>query len=301
MSYYAQALMYDGKLEKALALTRQNAADYERYFGPDDLDSINELQNLALVEGSLGDYAAAERDVREALQRYARTGKADDENALNGLNSLALYRQYQGDPRGAERLLTEAHPRASRVLGPLHPLTLHLQSRLARVLAEEGRLTEAEELARKTLTARQQVLPTNSAITATSMLLLGRILVEQGQHGRLVEAEPLLQKARATFLEHLAAKPELAAEAENWLGAVQLARNDYPAAEDLLLQNAERLVKPSSEVSPHERRAAIGHIVQFYQTSGKPEQAANWQRKIESAELTPLRAKADEKKDIKQP
>jgi tetratricopeptide (TPR) repeat protein len=288
MSLYAQALMHDRKLEKALALTRQNAADYERVFGPDDLDSINELQNLALVVGSLGDYAAAERDVREALQRYARTGKTDDENAMNAVNSLALYRQFQGDPRGAERLLTEAYPRASRLLGPMHPLTLHVQFRLARVLAEEGRLIEAEELAKKTLTARQHILPANSGSTAASLLLLGRILVERAQPGALDEAESLLQQARTIFIEHLATLPELAAEAENWLGTIRLARNDYPGAEGILLQNAERLIVPTSDVSPNERRAAIGHIVQLYQAWGKPTQVANWQRKLESFDHSPL-------------
>src|SRR5262249_48424645 len=108
MSLYAQSLMHEGKLEKAFELTRQNVAAYEGVFGPDDIDSINELQNLALVRGALGNYAEAETDVREALKRYARIGKTDDENAVNAVNSLALYRQYQGDILEAERLLTEA-------------------------------------------------------------------------------------------------------------------------------------------------------------------------------------------------
>ena len=261
MSLYAQALMYEGNFGKALELTRQNAAAYERIFGPNDLDSINELQNLALVFSSLGNYPEAERNIREALQRYARTGKADDENAINGVNSLALYRQYQGDIHEAERLLLEAQPRAIRLLGPLHPLTLHLQFRLARVLAEEGRLSEAEELARKTLADRQQVLPANSGSIAVSMLLLGRILVEQAQPDPTGEAESLLQQAHTIFIEHLASMPELAAVTENWLGAVRLAQNDYPGAERLLLQNADRLFVPTGELSPNERRLAVGHLV----------------------------------------
>jgi eukaryotic-like serine/threonine-protein kinase len=284
MSLYAQALMHDGKLEKSLELTRQNAADYERIFGPDDLDSINELQNLALVFSSLGNYPEAERNVREALQRYARTGKADDENAINGVNSLALYRQYQGDTHEAERLLLEVQPRAVRVLGPLHPLTLHVQFRLARVLAEEGRLSEAEDLARKTLAARQQVLPAGSGSTAASMLLLGRILVERDQADRLDEAESLLQQAHTIFIEHLATKPELAAMTENWLGAIRLAQIDYTGAERLLLQNADRLFVPTGELSPNERRLAVAHLVELYRAWDKPAETAKWQGKLD--ELT---------------
>ncbi len=301
MSLYAQALMHDGKLEKALELTRQNVADYARIFGPDDLDSINELQNLALVLGSLGDYAEAEQDIREALRRYGRTGKADDDNAINGVNSLALYRQYLGDLGEAERLLTEAYPRAVHHLGPLHPLTMHLEFRLARVLAEAGRLGEAEDLARKNLAARQQALPANNGGTAASMLLLGRIEVERAQTDPLAEAETLLQKSRTIFTEHLATKPELAAAAENWLGAIRLEQNDYPGAEKLLLLNADRLLEPTGELSPNERSVAIGHVVRLYQAWGKPGQAADWQRKLDGFARPSLHAKAGERTAIRRP
>jgi serine/threonine protein kinase/tetratricopeptide (TPR) repeat protein len=284
MSLYAQALMYEGNLDKALELTRQNAADYERMFGADDLDSINELQNVALVLGARGDYAMAERNIREALRRYTRKGKTDDANAINGVSNLAICRQYQGDLQEAERLLREAHPRAVRLLGPQHPLSLQLQFRLARVLAEEGRLPEAEQLARESLAVRQQVLPSNSGPTAVSMLLLGRILVERGQPEAVGEAETLLQNARTIFIEHLAAKRELAAAAENWLGAIRLAQRDYPGAESFLLQNAERLFVASGELSPIERRLAVGHLVALYKAWDKPLETAKWQRKL--GELT---------------
>ncbi len=283
MSLYAQALMYDGKLEKALELTRQNVAAYEQAFGRDDLDSANELQNLALVRGSLGNYAEAERDVREALARYARTGKSDHDNAINGVSSLAIYRQYQGDLREAEQLLREAHPRATRVLGPLNPRTLQLQFRLARVLAEAGQMGEAEDLARKALAGRQIAYPATkgSGSTAVAMLLLGRILVVQSGVERLGEAETLLQQARTIFIEQLATKPELAALTENWLGAIRLAQKDYPAAERLLLQNTGRLFVPTGELSPDERRTAVGHLVELYRAWGKPDEAAKWQQKFD--------------------
>jgi tetratricopeptide (TPR) repeat protein len=281
MSYYAQSLMHEGNFEKALQLTRQNAQAYERVFGPDDLDSINELQNVALVLGAVGNYAEAETNVREALKRYDRTDKSDDENALNGINSLALYRQYQGDAPEAEHLLMEAYPRAVRLLGQSHPLTLHLQFRLARVLAEEGRLVEAEDLARKTLAVRQQVLQRDSAGAATAMLLLGRILVERAQSNQLEEAESLLRQARVIFIERLTPKPELPAATENWLGAIQLVRRDFPAAERLMLPNAERLFVPTGELSPNERRLAVGHLVALYRAWEKPEAVDAWQKRLD--------------------
>jgi hypothetical protein len=79
----------------------------------------------------------------------------------------------------------------------------------------------------------------------------------------------------------LATKPELSAEAENWLGAIKLAQNDYSAAEPLLLQNADRLFVPTGELSPNERRLAVEHLIKLYRAWNKPEKADAWQKKID--------------------
>ena len=75
--------------------------------------------------------------------------------------------------------------------------------------------------------------------------------------------------------------PELAAAAENWLGAARLARHDYAGAEGLMLQNVERVFVPTGELSPNERRLAVGHLVELYRAWGKPEEYAKWERKLD--------------------
>jgi hypothetical protein len=65
------------------------------------------------------------------------------------------------------------------------------------------------------------------------------------------------------------------------LGAIQVARQAYPEAENLLLRDADQFSSTAVQLSPAERRAGLHHIVQLYQRWGKPEQAAAWQRKLD--------------------
>src|SRR5207253_8108567 len=116
--------------------------------------------------------------------------------------------------------------------------------------------------------------------TARTLLYLGRVLVETN---KLEEAEPLLQQALTIFRKDGSSKsrPELAAQAANWLGAIQLARKAYPEAEALLLPDSDRFFAHAGDMSPNERRLAFGHIVSLYQALGNAEQAAVWQKKLD--------------------
>jgi tetratricopeptide (TPR) repeat protein len=213
-----------------------------------------------------------------------RNGWADRQDGIICVKELALARLEQGDPAEAEKLLEEVRPRAIQKLGPDHLMTLHVQRVLARALAEEGKLDKAEVLCKETLNARRRSKASQEAYgTARTQLILGRVLV---QGGKLDEAEPLLQEALAFFREDPVSKPrpELAAQAANWLGAIQLARKNYPEAGTLLLQDPDQFFTPAVDMTPNERRLAVGHIVNFYQATGKPDLAANWQRKLVNLE-----------------
>ena len=240
--------------------------------------AINSLGDLGYVLATRGDFAGAERVGREELARFRRVGMADKEGALYSVNNLAMYRFLQGDAAEAEALLVEARPRAVRIFGPEHLVTLHLQHVLARVLAEQGRWDEAEALARQTLAVRRRVTPGHEG-TGRTMLVLGRVLVEKAKFD---EAEPLLQEAYALFRDHYAMKPELAAQSANWLGSIRVAQHAYPEAEVLLLSNPESLLVPTSAMSRAEQSAAVGNILRLYQSWGKAEQAALWQRRLDA-------------------
>ena len=193
-----------------------------------------------------------------------------------------MLRLLQGHPADAEKLLVDALPRSIQSLGPEHYVTLHLQRVFGRVLADEGRLDEAEARLKTTRSAQLRTkINEDPHGTARTELYLGGVLVEEGKPD---EAEPLLKEALAFFGEDEASKsrPELAAQAANWLGTIQLGHKDYSGAETLLLPGSDRFFTPGVEMSPNERHVAVGHIVSLYAAWGKQEQAAVWQKKLDA-------------------
>jgi serine/threonine protein kinase len=281
MEGYELVLDATGRLPEAERMAQQILQICERALGTDDLETIDALGNLSIVVAARGDFAEAEQLTREALRRCQRTGLANKVPGLRATTELATERMLQADPPEAENLLCEAAPRSARSLGPDHFQTLHIQRLLARVLTEEGRFAEAEALATATLeTMRRQRSDVQSV--GRTLLVLGRVLVEQG---KLDQAEPVLQEALRNFAD-VGTREALDAQCSNWLGTIRAARKAYPEAEALLLPASDQFFEPGAVMSTNERRVAVGHIVNLYQAWGKPDEAAVWQKKLET--LAPL-------------
>jgi eukaryotic-like serine/threonine-protein kinase len=286
---YGETLLELGQFQEAERIDRQILEIRQRLLGPDDFDTIDALGNLGEVLESAGAYAEGERYLRETLAGFQRIGYADKKDAFICLKELASLRQLQGDPVEAEMLLAEALPRARKHFGPDNYLTLFLQRVLVRALADQGRLAEAEALGKETLNARLRTRANQDEVgTARTLLYLGRALVEEG---KLEEAEPRLQEALTIFRhdDSNKPKPELAAQAANWLGAIQVARKAYPEAEALMLPGSERFFAPTAEMSPNERRMAVGHVVKLYQAWSRPQEADAWQKRLEGLTNKPAR------------
>jgi serine/threonine protein kinase/tetratricopeptide (TPR) repeat protein len=279
---YEEALNEADKLQEAEPIARQILQIRERVLGPDDPATISSLGDLAELLQHRGNNCEAERYIRETLTRIQRNGLADTENGFLCVKELAVTRLLQGDPAEAEKLLAEALSRARKRFGPDNFMTLFIQRVLVRALADEGRLAEAEALGKETLNARLRTKANQDEVgTARTLLYLGRVLVEES---KLDEAEPRLQEALTIFHKDASSKsrPELAAQVANWLGAIQIERKDYRQAEALMVPGYDPFFAPAAEVSPNERRLAVGHIISLYQAWGKPEQAAVWQKKLET-------------------
>jgi tetratricopeptide (TPR) repeat protein len=287
---YAGALSEEGRLQEAQALQLEVLHDMEKVQGADDFDTICQLVSLGQTLSQQGNHGEAERCFAEALTRFKRTGQEDLQDALNCAKELALSRLLQGHPGDAEKVMTNILPRASHKLTSEHYQTLQLQRVLARVYADEGRLDEAAALCKEALEVQRRTEANQEGQgAARTQLILGRVLVEQGQ---LDEAEPHLQDALKFFRSDAAhkPKPDLAAQTANWFGTIQLARKDYAQAETNLLSGSEQFFARTAEMSPNERRLAVGHIITLYQALGNAEQIAVWQKKLESLPaMTPTR------------
>jgi serine/threonine protein kinase/predicted negative regulator of RcsB-dependent stress response len=279
---YVGALMEGGRSQEAERIERQVLQIRQRILPPDHPDTIQSLGTLGQILTSLGEHRQAEAYDREALAAYQRTGYGDKLDGIICAKEIALCRLRQGDPLEAVTSLQEISRLAVTNLGPDHYATLLVQRVLARALAEIGQLDRAETLCKETLELRSRSKAKEEGYgTARTQLTLGSVLVQQG---KLDEAEPVLEEALKFFRQDSVrqSRPELAAQAANWLGAIHLERKDHTNAEPLLLEGCEHFLAPGSDMTPHERGLAVGHIVQLYQVWPKREQAAYWQKKLDS-------------------
>jgi serine/threonine protein kinase len=278
---YAMALMEGGRAAEAEPIERQVLKTRQRVLPPDHRDTIDSLGTLGQILMYRGAYADAERYLQEALDSYRRIGYVDKQDGIICAKEIALCHLQQGHSRAAAMMLQEISPRAIKNLGQDHMLTLHIQRIFARALAENGQLDEAETLCKETLDARLHSKASQEPYgTARTLLTLGRVLVERD---KLDEAEPVLQEALTFFRQDSVSKPrpELAAQAANWLGTIQLTRKLYPEAETNLLSGSDQFFLPTADMTPNERRVAVGHIASLYEAWGNPEQAAHWQKKLD--------------------
>ncbi len=273
MDGYATALHTAGRREEAEPLMEQCAQILQRVLGKEHDLTLRSQNNLGVLLTDLGKWGEAEPVLREALAVRRRLFGMDKLETLGLLNNLCVARLMLGkDLAETEALLREGQDVMQASHGKKHPYTIHLQHVLVRVLLEEGKRDQAEALGREVLAVRREVLPAGHEVIGRSLLVLGRILVEKGQ---AVGAEPPLREALTLFRARYAAKRELAAEAEDWLGAALTALGRYPEAQDLLLSGCEGL-QASPGISRKQREAALGHLVTLYETWGKPDKAAEW-------------------------
>ena len=140
----------------------------------------------------LGEYVAAERQLRRALelQRTALGNKHQETVRL--INQLALLHWRQGRLNEAEPLSREAYDLGLQLLGPNHPDVLAYEMNLANVLRARGRYTEAEPLYERNLEAKLRVLGAEHAATLDTMGNFANFLQETG---RFEKAESLHRRA----------------------------------------------------------------------------------------------------------
>ena len=67
------------------------------------------------------------------------------------------------------------------------------------------------------------------------------------------------------FRDHYQFRPDLIAQAVNWLGAILRALKQLDAAGEFMLKGAAQFVARTAELSPTERREGVRHVIQRVQ------------------------------------
>ncbi len=241
----------------------------ERVLGEEHPNTLNAINDLAILYREQGQYPKAEALFLETLDAQNRLRGAGHVDTLNARNNLANLYRDQGRFTEAEPLYLDTLAIQRRSLGDEHPLTLNAMNNLANVYADQGRLAEAEPLYRESLKIRRRVLGEEHPQTLNSMNNLAVLFMEQT---RFAEAEPL-------YLETLDARHRVLGEAHpstlasmNNLANVYMAQNRPDEAEPLYLQTLETRRRVLGEAHPH-ALGSMNNLANLYAEQGRYDEA----------------------------
>lgn len=218
-------LLLRDRLEEAERLLRQSLSLREEIFGLEDPNLVASLANLAMLFIHKDEKTMAVETFERALRiRQQRLGEDNPRTAASSA-SLAFALLERGTPQDLERaegLLRGAEDIFLQTHGEHHGNTLVTQRNLAAVHLAQGRLDEAESLARRVATAASSTWPEGHWRQADIDCLLGACLTALG---RLDEAEPLLRGGLATLERTQAASSPYVRAARRWLAMLESARD----------------------------------------------------------------------------
>jgi tetratricopeptide (TPR) repeat protein len=187
-----QTLFRQGKYQVAIPLAEKAVELTKRVYGPEQPNTAQSLNNLAVLYRVMGEYAKAEPLYQEALRiRQKVLGKEHPDTATS-LNNLAVLHEAMGEYAKAEPLHQQALRIRQKVLGPQHPDTANSLSNLAVVYFYMREYAKAEPLYKESLQIRQKVLGSEHPATALSLNNLGDLYQATDEYAK---AEPLYEEA----------------------------------------------------------------------------------------------------------
>jgi non-specific serine/threonine protein kinase/serine/threonine-protein kinase len=173
---------------RAEPLLRKAVELRTRVLGPEQVETLDSMRNLANNSFHQGRFAEAEKINMETLDISRRVYGPDNSLTISCAMDRAgiLYREARY--ADAERLYSDTLEIQKRVLGPEAPNTLSGMGNLATVYLSQGRYAEAERLYLQTFEAEKRVLGPDHSNTLSSMSNLVKTKLNLG---RYEEAERL--------------------------------------------------------------------------------------------------------------
>jgi serine/threonine-protein kinase len=315
-----------GKCYRALGMLEPAAVHLESALelrealrGAEHRETVESLNELAILRIMQGDLSAAEKLLEEALASARRQFDQRDELFLSTLSNLAALRNVQGRFPEAEVLLRQVIDAQRQTLEETHPDTIRTINNLALVLHRQDKNEQAEMYCRRGLELHQQVHGPDHVHTIRATGNLGSLLMERGE---LEEAEPLVLGAHEgsrrllgdqhpqtiNYLHNVAALRHYQGRHEEALalarGALEAAEVSLPRghlkiaryrdhvgtcltalgrfdeAEQELLEAHDALRGQVDDRHPYTQHVISG-LIQLYEAWGRPAQAAEWRPRLE--------------------
>ncbi|KFY90176.1 hypothetical protein V498_06140, partial [Pseudogymnoascus sp. VKM F-4517 (FW-2822)] len=225
-----------------------------------------------------GEYLAAERVGRVAVEAYEKVLGLEQLDTLNSVNDLGLVLERQGKYEEAEAMHRRALEGKEKVLGVEHPSTLISINNLGLVLLSQSKYEEAEAMNWRALKGKEKVLGLEHPETLTSVDNLGLVLSRQGKYeqAEAMHRRALEGKEKVVGVEH----PSTLISINN-LGLVLLSQSKYEEAE-AMNRRALRALKGKEKVlglEHPETLTSVDNLGLVLSRQGKYEQAEAMNRR----------------------
>nr|POE62760.1 isoform 2 of nephrocystin-3 [Quercus suber] len=194
-----------------------------------------------------GDYEAAEKSNRKALESTEKILGEDHYHTSGSINNLAWVLRLQGKPYAAETMFRRALASQEKVLGREHHDTLACASNLASVLTDQCKYEAAETMLRQTLASQEEILGIEHPDTLGSVHSLGVVLHRQNKYeaAETVYRRAVEGRERVLGKEH----PDTLSTVSNLVSALQRQGN-YRLAETMTRQTLASQEKALGEEHP---------------------------------------------------
>ena len=258
-------LRRQGRFDEVVALDREALVTAERSLGPD-----HHATGYAMIH--LGDHIrdleqdgpGAERLYRRGLDLMARHHGDNSLRLIHGLNSLAALLADRGDDE-AESHYRRALAISRSATGDNHLRVADQLHRLGGELARQGRLADAEQLARQALEISiDAVGPRHQVVTTSRLPFLAGILDRQRRHG---EADETYREA---FARVQRPSNVMVGQMHREYGLMLLRRGEHGRAEKELLSSMALLEQsyggPAHPNAQETRRA----LMELYRRTNQP-------------------------------
>jgi len=169
-----------GRYEEAIIILEKQVEFSESLFGDSHGKTAYAYLQLGSAYQRVSRSYEAQKYLRDAYQIF--DNKKGSSFRLTNLARFKLAKVFRarGEYDKAERILRKAYTDfAAKKINQGHQLALHLMSYLGRVLKEQGRYVEAEQLLKESIKGKKAVLGAKSDKTVQTMLTLAQIYLDQ--------------------------------------------------------------------------------------------------------------------------
>ncbi|MCW5555413.1 MAG: serine/threonine protein kinase [Verrucomicrobiae bacterium] len=245
------------------------------------------LNNLASLRAAQGRFEEAKALHLDALAMRRRLGGEGDADVTASSANLARVLRQEGNLDGAEVWQNDALTRRKKL--PPEDESPHIATslnELGLIRRAQGRPAEAMQFLREAYDRRNKALRSDDSTLAESAENLAMVLCDVGE---FVEAEKLARQSLA-IREQNYADDWRRYHAQALVGAALLGQKKYAEAEAALVSGYSGMKEREARIPVSEKprlNEFLELIVQLYETTGRPEEAARWRTQPTQPAQTP--------------